>query len=96
MPRYSDRKKRELRAEELRAILDPAGHANYQAELSRLEQWLTLDDELRAGTATERKRGRPKGSVASVVVKRKPGRPKGSTAPVVAKRKRGRPKKVAV
>jgi len=80
MPRLSDRKKRELRSEELRLILDPAGHEGYKAELARLEQWLKLDDELRAVTAPVRKRGRPKGH------KRKPG------SPAAPKRKRGRPK----
>ena len=82
MPRYSDRKKREMRAKELRTILNPAGHEAYKAELARLEQWLSLDDELRAGMPPVRKRGRPKGS------RNKPAKP------VVVKRKRGRPKKV--
>jgi len=80
MPRLSNRKKRELRAEELRRILDPAGHEGYKAELARLEQWLKLDDELTALAAPARKRGRPKGH------KRKPG------SPGAPKRKRGRPK----
>jgi len=80
MPRLSDRKKRELRAEELRLILDPAGHEGYKAELARLEQWLKLDDELRAVAAPVRKRGRRKGH------KRGPG------SPAAPKRKRGRPK----
>jgi hypothetical protein len=103
MPRFSERKKRELRAEELRVILDPAGHEGYKAELARLEQWLALDDELTAGTATARKRGRPKGrrrgSADRAVPKRKRGRPKGSknvpAVPAAPKRKRGRPKKVS-
>lgn len=83
MPRLSNRKTRELRAEELRIILDPAGHERYKAELARLEQWLKLDDELRAVTAPLRKRGRPRGH------KRQPG------SPAVPKRKRGRPKRMS-
>jgi len=80
MPRLSDRKRRELRAEELRLILDPAGHEGYKVELARLEQWLKLDDELRAVTAPVRRRGRPK------------GHKRGPASPAVPKRKRGRPK----
>ena len=84
MPRLSDRKQRELRAEELRVILDPAGQERYEAELARLEQWLALDDELAAGTAPARRRGRPPKS-----------RTTGSRDPVAPpKRKRGRPRKV--
>ena len=84
MPRLSDRKRRELRAKELRVILDPAGHEGYKAELARLEQWLALDDELAAGTGPARKRGRPP-----------KGRTTGFRDPVAPpKRKRGRPRKV--
>jgi len=60
MPGLSDRKMSELRGKELRAILDLAGQEGYKAEVALLEQWLQLDDELAAGTAPMRKRGRPR------------------------------------
>lgn len=101
MPRVSNRKKRELRAIELRAILDPAKHDGYRAELERLEQWLALDDELSAWP--QRPRGRPKrlpnGGAMAAAPKRRRGRPpkygaSSTQVPARARRKRGRPRKV--
>jgi hypothetical protein len=101
MPRLSTRKKRELRAVELRAILDPAKHNGYKAELARLEQWLALDDELSQGP--RRGPGRPRrqtnGWLLATPAKRKPGRPRktevlSAESPGQVRRKRGRPRKV--